>query len=93
MMFNYGAFPQTWEDPNEVSPHTLHKGDNDPIDAIELGGRSWPTGSIVEVRRCCVWGTYRATGLVPCYPTSAISFVVVASTTVVVSMTGVVGDR
>ena len=66
MMFNYGAFPQTWEDPNEVSPHTLHKGDNDPIDAIELGGRSWPTGSIVEVRHCCVGGDvqgYRARSL------------------------------
>ena len=26
MAFNYGAFPQTWEDPDEISPHTNHAG-------------------------------------------------------------------
>lgn len=27
-----------------------HTGDNDPIDVVEIGGRSWSTGSIVEVK-------------------------------------------
>jgi inorganic pyrophosphatase len=30
MLFNYGAFPQTWEDPNHIS-ETGKPGDNDPI--------------------------------------------------------------
>lgn len=50
MLFNYGAFPQTWEDPDHLSPDTGAKGDNDPIDVVELGGRSWSTGSIVQVK-------------------------------------------
>lgn len=50
MMFNYGAFPQTWEDPDEVSHHTNHKGDDDPLDVIELSGRCFDTGAIVEVK-------------------------------------------
>ncbi len=31
MLFNYGAFPQTWEDPAHVTPDTGAKGDNDPL--------------------------------------------------------------
>ena len=31
MLFNYGAFPQTWEDPEHVSADTGAKGDNDPL--------------------------------------------------------------
>jgi hypothetical protein len=30
-MFNYGAMPQTWEDPKHISDETGLKGDNDPI--------------------------------------------------------------
>ena len=30
MLFNYGAFPQTWEDPNHVSSDTGCPGDNVP---------------------------------------------------------------
>jgi inorganic pyrophosphatase len=33
---NYGALPQTWENPNFIDPHTKVKGDNDPIDAIDI---------------------------------------------------------
>lgn len=28
MLFNYGAFPQTWEDPKHVSEDTGYPGDN-----------------------------------------------------------------
>merc|ERR1711871_137433 len=42
--FNYGFFPQTWEDPD------FHGGDNDPIDVIEVGETPLSMGSIVSVR-------------------------------------------
>ncbi|KAA0195665.1 Inorganic pyrophosphatase [Fasciolopsis buskii] len=29
-IWNYGALPQTWEDPNHVDKNTNAKGDNDP---------------------------------------------------------------
>src|SRR5699024_12186757 len=38
-IWNYGAFPQTWEDPSHVDPATNAKGDNDPIDVLEIGQR------------------------------------------------------
>ena len=34
MMFNYGAMPQTWEDPEHITEGTGCKGDNDPIDVV-----------------------------------------------------------
>ena len=30
MLFNYGAFPQTWEDPKHISTDTGCPGDNVP---------------------------------------------------------------
>lgn len=30
---------QTWENPNVVDEHTKCKGDNDPIDVLEIGYR------------------------------------------------------
>lgn len=50
MMFNYGAFPQTWEDPNHTSPETGAVGDNDPLDVIDIGMRRFECGSIVRVK-------------------------------------------
>merc|ERR1719356_1673939 len=50
MLFNYGAFPQTWEDPHHVSEETGCPGDNDPIDVLELGSRQRPLGSITAVK-------------------------------------------
>ncbi|ROT83666.1 Inorganic pyrophosphatase [Penaeus vannamei] len=38
-IWNYGALPQTWEDPNHVDEATSCKGDNDPIDVCEIGYR------------------------------------------------------
>jgi 3'-phosphoadenosine 5'-phosphosulfate synthase len=48
--FNYGMFPQTWEDPSIKDAETETLGDNDPIDVIELGGKQRPMGSIVPVK-------------------------------------------
>jgi len=53
--FNYGAFPQTWESPSFVHPDTKAKGDNDPIDAVELSSTVGTTGSVKQVK---ILGTY-----------------------------------
>lgn len=36
-IWNYGAFPQTWENPEVLDEHTGCKGDNDPLDVLEIG--------------------------------------------------------
>ncbi|KAB0346913.1 hypothetical protein FD754_011770, partial [Muntiacus muntjak] len=38
-IWNYGAIPQTWEDPGHNDKHTGCCGDNDPIDVCELEAR------------------------------------------------------
>jgi len=50
MLFNYGCFPQTWEDPAHTSADTQAAGDNDPIDAMEIGTKIRPTGSVIRVK-------------------------------------------
>mmetsp|Transcript_102186 Transcript_102186/g.125004 ORF Transcript_102186/g.125004 Transcript_102186/m.125004 type:complete len:548 (-) Transcript_102186:20-1663(-) len=50
MMFNYGAFPQTWEDPEHIPKDTGCVGDNDPLDVIELGTKQLQTGSVTPVK-------------------------------------------
>ncbi|KAA3680644.1 inorganic pyrophosphatase [Paragonimus westermani] len=49
-MWNYGALPQTWEDPSHVDPDTQAKGDNDPIDACEIGSKILQRGEVVQVK-------------------------------------------
>lgn len=49
-IWNYGAFPQTWEDPNAVNPDTKAKGDNDPLDVVEIGEQVGYTGQIKQVK-------------------------------------------
>ncbi|KAG0172518.1 Inorganic pyrophosphatase [Apophysomyces sp. BC1015] len=49
-LWNYGAFPQTWEDPNRISLATQYRGDNDPIDVIEIGDRVASVGEILPVK-------------------------------------------
>lgn len=34
--FNYGSIPQTWEDNTIEHPFTGMKGDNDPVDIIDI---------------------------------------------------------
>lgn len=48
--FNYGCFPQTWEDPTSPHPTTAYPGDNDPIDVVEIGPEALPTGSVSAVK-------------------------------------------
>ncbi|KAJ9291957.1 hypothetical protein DTO021C3_397 [Paecilomyces variotii] len=48
--WNYGAFPQTWEDPSIQDPHTHANGDNDPLDVCELGGYVGETGEVKPVK-------------------------------------------
>lgn len=50
--FNYGLIPRTWEDSTHVDPETDAVGDNDPIDAIEVGteGIPLPMGTIVRAK-------------------------------------------
>jgi len=49
-MWNYGAFPQTWEDPNEIDQHTNQKGDGDPIDVIDIGYKVSYRGEVKQVK-------------------------------------------
>ena len=44
MPHNYGALPQTWEDPDIVDAVTGLGGDNDPLDAVEIGGAALSCG-------------------------------------------------
>lgn len=44
--FNYGCFPRTWEDPNEIDHWAGHPGDNDPLDVCEIGLRIMKTAEI-----------------------------------------------
>lgn len=50
MMFNYGFFPQTWEDPTVAPESTGCVGDNDPLDCIEIGVRQMKTGQVAAVK-------------------------------------------
>jgi inorganic pyrophosphatase len=49
-IWNYGAFPQTWEDPNVQHAETKAKGDNDPLDVCEIGEQVGYTGQIKQVK-------------------------------------------
>ncbi|KAJ9079150.1 Inorganic pyrophosphatase [Entomophthora muscae] len=49
-IWNYGALPQTWEDPNFIHPDTKARGDNDPIDVCEIGEQVGYSGQIKQVK-------------------------------------------
>ncbi|KAK6357258.1 Inorganic pyrophosphatase [Orbilia javanica] len=49
-LWNYGAFPQTWEDPGFSHPETKAKGDNDPLDVCEIGENVGYTGQVKQVK-------------------------------------------
>jgi inorganic pyrophosphatase len=49
-IWNYGALPQTWEDPNEVDEDAKAKGDNDPLDIIEIGRRRKGIGEVYRAK-------------------------------------------
>ena len=49
-LWNYGAIPQTWESPAVIDSHTGFKGDNDPLDVIEVGSNLAITGQVKQVK-------------------------------------------
>ncbi|KAL0074813.1 inorganic pyrophosphatase [Phycomyces blakesleeanus] len=49
-LWNYGALPQTWEDPTQSNPDTNARGDNDPIDVCEIGEKLGVAGEVKEVK-------------------------------------------
>lgn len=50
MLFNYGAIPQTWEDPNILCDSTMKYGDNDPLDIIDIGDTQAKVGYVYKVK-------------------------------------------
>lgn len=48
--WNYGYFPQTWEDPTVKHPILQAFGDNDPLDVVEIGQRKHNQGDVVVVK-------------------------------------------
>ncbi|XP_060914392.1 inorganic pyrophosphatase 2, mitochondrial [Labrus mixtus] len=49
-IWNYGAIPQTWEDPNHTDEETKCCGDNDPIDVCEIGTLVCSPGQVIQVK-------------------------------------------
>ncbi|XP_074152637.1 inorganic pyrophosphatase [Sminthopsis crassicaudata] len=49
-IWNYGAIPQTWEDPGHKDQHTGCCGDNDPIDICEIGSKICSRGEVIKVK-------------------------------------------
>jgi inorganic pyrophosphatase len=50
IFWNYGCLPQTWENPDIMNPEVNCKGDNDPVDVVEIGSSVIPSGAVVAVR-------------------------------------------
>ena len=48
--WNYGAIPQTWENPKHIDKDTHEGGDNDPIDVCEIGSRVPKRGEVIQVK-------------------------------------------
>uniref|UniRef100_A0A1A8KJQ8 inorganic diphosphatase n=1 Tax=Nothobranchius kuhntae TaxID=321403 RepID=A0A1A8KJQ8_NOTKU len=49
-IWNYGALPQTWEDPNHQDKETICCGDNDPIDVCDIGTQVCSPGQVIQVK-------------------------------------------
>ncbi|XP_067106121.1 inorganic pyrophosphatase 2, mitochondrial [Osmerus mordax] len=49
-IWNYGALPQTWEDPNHTDKDTECCGDNDPIDVCDIGSKVCLPGDVIQVK-------------------------------------------
>lgn len=49
-IWNYGAIPQTWEDPGHKDDDTNCCGDNDPIDVCEIGSKVCSRGEVIKVK-------------------------------------------
>ncbi|XP_061573295.1 inorganic pyrophosphatase 2, mitochondrial [Cololabis saira] len=49
-IWNYGALPQTWEDPGHEDKDTNCCGDNDPIDVCDIGTQVCSPGQVIQVK-------------------------------------------
>jgi 3'-phosphoadenosine 5'-phosphosulfate synthase len=49
-IFNYGLFPQTWEDPSICNSEDHVCGDDDPLDVIEIGSNKLSMMSVTPVK-------------------------------------------
>lgn len=49
-IWNYGALPQTWEDPHHTDKDTECCGDNDPIDVCDIGSQVCCPGQVIQVK-------------------------------------------
>lgn len=47
---NYGALPQTWEHPDKTDKYCKAKGDNDPLDVIEIGTKRKGVGEVFQAK-------------------------------------------
>lgn len=47
--WNYGCLPQTWENPDNLDDEE-NKGDNDPLDVVEIGDGAMKIGEIAPVK-------------------------------------------
>lgn len=48
--FNYGAIPQTWEDPTAEDSECKALGDNDPVDVIDIGASRKHVGQVYQAK-------------------------------------------
>lgn len=48
--FNYGAIPQTWEDPSVEDKGCKALGDNDPVDVVEIGLKRMSIGEVYQAK-------------------------------------------
>ncbi|KAA8496629.1 Inorganic pyrophosphatase [Porphyridium purpureum] len=55
-IWNYGCFPQTWEDPTQVHMETGALGDGDPLDVCEVGSEAGYVGQVKQVKVIGVLG-------------------------------------
>jgi len=53
--WNYGAIPQTWEDPNVKYEPTGTFGDRDPLDAVDISSKQHERGDVKTIK---VLGVY-----------------------------------
>ncbi|KAG8435138.1 hypothetical protein GDO86_013187 [Hymenochirus boettgeri] len=49
-IWNYGALPQTWENPSHIDENTGFGGDNDPIDVCDIGSKVCERGEVIKVK-------------------------------------------
>lgn len=47
---NYGAIPQTWENPDIPDFYTGIKGDNDPLDCFDISNIEANAGDVIEIK-------------------------------------------